>query len=188
MFGHRCEKTAPCGRPVHRLGDSAGRSPGLRVVACVRPSQFPSGQSGRRLAADSCGGSYSLWCFHQLRIPSFLPGFHRGTSTRKAFIVVVPESRRCPPGGRLAERIFTARGFGAVPDEKPRGQNEGGRRPRRPPRGLNRFLLLDLLRWEASGLLRNLRHESAETDVVNARSPSSSTRDGRSCAIMQLPR
>src|SRR6478672_9248373 len=40
-------KTAPYGRPVHRLGDCAGRSPGSRVVALVvRPSQFPSGQFG----------------------------------------------------------------------------------------------------------------------------------------------
>jgi len=40
-------KTAPYGRPVHRLGDRAGRSPGSRVVALVvRPSQFPSGRFG----------------------------------------------------------------------------------------------------------------------------------------------
>ena len=55
---HRCEQTAPYGRPAHRLGDCAGRSPGSRVVACVRPSRFPSGQCGRRLAAHSCGGSH----------------------------------------------------------------------------------------------------------------------------------
>src|SRR6476620_3177665 len=39
-------KTAPYGRPVHRLGDRAGRSPGSRVVAQLRPafpvSQWPS--------------------------------------------------------------------------------------------------------------------------------------------------
>ena len=34
---------APCGLPAHRLGDCAGRSPGSRVVICVRPSRFPSG-------------------------------------------------------------------------------------------------------------------------------------------------
>jgi len=40
-------KTAPYGRPVHRLGDRAGRSPGSRVSASVvRPSQFPSGRFG----------------------------------------------------------------------------------------------------------------------------------------------
>src|SRR5262245_60707911 len=40
-------KTAPYGRPVHRLGDRAGRSPGSRVVtSMVRPSQFPSGRLG----------------------------------------------------------------------------------------------------------------------------------------------
>src|SRR5690242_4819336 len=36
-------KTAPYGRPVHRLGDRAGRSPGSRVVAQLRPA-FPVAQ------------------------------------------------------------------------------------------------------------------------------------------------
>src|SRR6185503_2234450 len=36
-------KTAPYGRPVHRLGDCAGRSPGSRVVAQLRPA-FPVAQ------------------------------------------------------------------------------------------------------------------------------------------------
>ena len=51
---------APYGRPAHRLGDSAGRSPGSRVAVCVRPSRLPSGQFGRGLAAYSCGGSHGL--------------------------------------------------------------------------------------------------------------------------------
>src|SRR5579864_7624050 len=52
-------KTAPYGLPVHRLGDRAGRSPGSRVVAQLRPA-FPVSQwpCGRGLAADSCGGSH----------------------------------------------------------------------------------------------------------------------------------
>src|SRR5690349_21784655 len=50
-------KTAPYGRPVHRLGDRAGRSPGSRVFVARRPSQLPSGRFDERLAAHSCGGS-----------------------------------------------------------------------------------------------------------------------------------
>ena len=52
-------KPAPYGRPVHRLGDCAGRSPGSRVVAQLRPA-FPVSQwpYGRGLAAHSCGGSH----------------------------------------------------------------------------------------------------------------------------------
>ena len=62
-------KTAPYGRPVHRLGDCAGRSPGSRVVALsVRPSQFPSGRLDLRLAAHSCGGSHG---FLQIRVFEF---------------------------------------------------------------------------------------------------------------------
>ena len=37
-----------------------GRSPGSRFTACRRPSQFPSGRDGNRLAAYSCGGSHGL--------------------------------------------------------------------------------------------------------------------------------
>src|SRR5262245_42729373 len=44
---HRCERPLRMDRPVHRLGDRAGRSPGSRVYAfLVRPSQFPSGRVG----------------------------------------------------------------------------------------------------------------------------------------------
>jgi len=52
-------KTAPYGLPVHRLGDRAGRSPGSRVVAQMRPA-FPVAQwpYGRELSAHSCGGSH----------------------------------------------------------------------------------------------------------------------------------
>jgi len=54
-------KAAPYGRPVHRLGDYAGRSPGSRVVAQLRPA-FPVAQwpYGRELAAHSYGGSRGL--------------------------------------------------------------------------------------------------------------------------------
>ena len=45
-------KTAPCEHPVHRLGDCAGRSPGLRVIAQLRPafpvSQWPEWTRARR--------------------------------------------------------------------------------------------------------------------------------------------
>ena len=54
-------KTAPYGPPVHRLGDCAGRFPGSRVVAQLRPA-FPVSQwpYGRGLAAYSCGGSHGM--------------------------------------------------------------------------------------------------------------------------------
>src|SRR5215472_14943445 len=60
-------KTAPYGRPVHRLGDRAGRSPGSRVAASWSglPS-FPVAVLDLRLAAHSCGGSHGF-----LRIRSF---------------------------------------------------------------------------------------------------------------------
>src|ERR1700690_4021924 len=77
-------KTAPYGRPVHRLGDRAGRSPGSRVVAQLRPA-FPVSQwpYGRGLAAYSCGGSHGLLRASRRRVPSFVPGVTRGTSTLK---------------------------------------------------------------------------------------------------------
>ena len=54
-------KTAPYGPPVHRLGDCAGRSPGLRVAALIRPSRDRSQWPWRiKLAAYSCGGSHGL--------------------------------------------------------------------------------------------------------------------------------
>src|SRR5664279_3523270 len=77
-------KTAPYGRPVHRLGDRAGRSPGSRVVAQLRLA-FPVSQwpYGRGLAAYSCGGSHGLLRACISRVPSFVPGVTRGTSTLK---------------------------------------------------------------------------------------------------------
>ena len=82
-------KTAPYGRPVHRLGDCAGRSPGSRVVALVvRPSQFPSGRNGpkaRRLQLRGqprmASNSSARIC--RVRVPSFVPDLSRGTSTAK---------------------------------------------------------------------------------------------------------
>src|SRR3954467_6370386 len=69
-------KTAPYGRPVHRLGDCAGRSPGSRVVAQLRPA-FPVAQwpYGRELAAHSYGGSRGSLQRRSFRVPSFVPGF-----------------------------------------------------------------------------------------------------------------
>ena len=82
-------KTAPYGRPVHRLGDCAGRSPGSRVIAVASglPS-FPVAMSDVRLAAHSCGGSHGLL---QIRAFEFVasvfplssPDLTRGTSTVK---------------------------------------------------------------------------------------------------------
>src|SRR5690242_16163346 len=62
-------KTAPYGRPVHRLGDCAGRSPGSRVVTfLIRPSQFPSGRSGSKARRSQLRG--------QPRIASNSNAFH----------------------------------------------------------------------------------------------------------------
>ena len=84
-------KTAPYGRPVHRLGDRAGRSPGSRVVAQLRPA-FPVSQwpYGRGLAADSCGGSHGLLRIRKartgrFRVPSFVPGFCPGNQHAEMF-------------------------------------------------------------------------------------------------------
>src|SRR5512144_423194 len=82
-------KTAPYGRPVHRLGDRAGRSPGLRVVASVvRPSQFPSGRIGPEARRSQLRGqpriaSNSIVRIRSVRVPSFVPEVTRGTSTVK---------------------------------------------------------------------------------------------------------
>ena len=70
-------------RPAHRLGDCAGRSPGLRVATFVQPSQFPSGRRGRRLAAHSCGGSHGNGTsVAPTRVPSCLPGVDPGEPAR----------------------------------------------------------------------------------------------------------
>jgi hypothetical protein len=82
-------KTAPYGRPVHRLGDCAGRSPGSRVVALlVRPSQFPSGRVGPKARRSQLRGQpritpNSKTRIRSVRVPSFVPGITRGTSTLK---------------------------------------------------------------------------------------------------------
>src|SRR6185312_16166683 len=88
-------KTAPYGRPVHRLGDRAGRSPGSRVVVARRPSQLPS---GRFLTSDSAltvaGAAADFRFICGLRVPSFVSGFGRRTSTMKCSLGVAMESRR----------------------------------------------------------------------------------------------
>ena len=82
-------KTAPYGRPVHRLGDCAGRSPGSRVsTSLVRPSQFPSGRVGPEARRSQLRGqprktSNSKARILSVRVPSFVPGITRGTSTVK---------------------------------------------------------------------------------------------------------
>ena len=98
-------KTAPYGLPVHRLGDRAGRSPGSRVVAQLRPA-FPVSQwpYGRELAAHSCGGSHGVLRTGRFRVPSFVPGVTRGTSTLKMF----PETRRRVKDG--SARLYFLRG------------------------------------------------------------------------------
>ena len=83
-------KTAPYGRPVHRLGDRAGRSPGSRVVVwMVRPSQLPSGrmigpQTHRsQLRGQPRIASNPRLRIRSVRVPSFVPDLTRGTSTAK---------------------------------------------------------------------------------------------------------
>ncbi len=97
-------KTAPYGRPVHRLGDCAGRSPGSRVVASsVRPSQFPSGRVGPEARRSQLRGqprisanSKARIC--RVRVPSFVPGITRGTSTVKCSLERVGKSSHAPGG------------------------------------------------------------------------------------------
>ena len=108
-------KTAPYGRPVHRLGDRAGRSPGSRVVTQMRPA-FPVSQwpYGRGLAAHSCGGSHGLPRRSGTRVPSFVPGLTRGTSTLKCSLERADESSAA--GGDAL----------AAPDRTPRCGENGG--------------------------------------------------------------
>ncbi len=93
-------KTAPYGRPVHRLGDCAGRSPGSRVVAfVVQPSQFPSGCIGPKARRSQLRGqpripSNSKARIRRVRVPSFVPDVTRGTSTVKCSL----ERRRSQAG------------------------------------------------------------------------------------------
>ena len=86
-------KHAPCGRPAHRLGDCAGRSPGSRVGA-LRPafpvSQWPCWTRARRLQLR---GQPRIAAMGGDRVPSFLPGLRRGTSTIKSSLAaIVPSS------------------------------------------------------------------------------------------------
>jgi hypothetical protein len=93
-------KTAPYGRPVHRLGDCAGRSPGSRVVALVvRPSQFPSGRVGPKARRSQLRGqprmtSNSNARICRVRVPSFLPDMSRGTSTAKCSLETLTRVKR----------------------------------------------------------------------------------------------
>src|ERR1700687_2763685 len=102
-------KTAQYGRPVHRLGGRAGRSPGSRVVAQLRPA-FPVSQwpCGRGLAAHSCGGSHGMLRPCSIRVPSFVPGATRGTSTLKCSLERAAESSGV--GHVLAHDLFPKTG------------------------------------------------------------------------------
>jgi hypothetical protein len=94
-------KTAPYGRPVHRLGDRAGRSPGSRVVVwMVRPSQLPSGRMiGPQTRRSQLRGqpriaSNSGLRTRSVRVPSFVPDLTRGTSTPKCSLEHARKSSR----------------------------------------------------------------------------------------------
>jgi hypothetical protein len=106
-FDVTAANAAPYGRPAHRLGDCAGRSPGSRVSTFWSSLPgFPVASRGPRLAANSCGGSHGRPPNRQaFRVPSFVPGLRRGTSyTPKTSLSRVPESRSlttdCPLTGR----------------------------------------------------------------------------------------
>jgi hypothetical protein len=89
---------APCGRPAHRLGDCAGRSPGLRVITS-RPafpvSQWPMRTKGSPLTVAGAATVTAQRVeqdnyveqddIEPTRVPSCLPGATRGTSTGPAF-------------------------------------------------------------------------------------------------------
>jgi hypothetical protein len=95
---HRCEQPLRVVRPAHRLGDCAGRSPGLRVITS-RPA-FPVSQwlmrtkgspltvagaatvAARRLSGATSRAQQNA---EPARVPSCLPGATRGTSTLEAF-------------------------------------------------------------------------------------------------------
>jgi hypothetical protein len=73
---------APCGRPAHRLGDCAGRSPGSRVVASVQPSRFPSGQKWTQARRSQLRGQprSGLSAFRVPFCSPGLPGNQHATS------------------------------------------------------------------------------------------------------------
>src|SRR4030067_275796 len=87
-------KHAPYGRPVHRLGDCAGRSPGSRVVTQVRPA-FPVAQwpydAGSPLTV--AGGAPEWRYTHGIRVSSFLPAPQEG-ELMPGRIWTQPASRR----------------------------------------------------------------------------------------------
>jgi hypothetical protein len=92
-------KTAPYGLPVHRLGDCAGRSPGSRVYAQLRlafpVSQWPLTRALRlQLRGQPRITSNSNSRILSVRVPSFVPGSTRETSTVKCSLEVTDKSRR----------------------------------------------------------------------------------------------
>src|SRR6476620_7034769 len=95
-------KTAPYGHPVHRLGDCAGRSPGSRVHAQLRQafpvSQWPLTRARRsQLRGQPRITSNSNRRIRRVRVPSFVPGITRGTSTVKCSLEVPDKSRLRKP-------------------------------------------------------------------------------------------
>jgi hypothetical protein len=102
---------APCGRPAHRMGDCAGRSPGSRVVACARPSRLPSGQNWTQARRLQLRGQPRK----NLTVPvfPFASPVSQGTSTLPTSAVARTESR-CPDmlpsqRGRLVAGLSTQR-------------------------------------------------------------------------------
>ena len=93
---------APCGRPAHRLGDCAGRSPGSRVVTC-RPafpvSQWPCSDGARR---SQLRGQPRI---RPMRLPcSLLPPRSLGEPVRRSNPTRGSESQA------VAQRSVTERG------------------------------------------------------------------------------
>src|SRR5262245_21206133 len=68
-------KTAPYGRPVHRLGDRAGRSPGSRVSAFFGPafpvSQWPSWTLGSPLTVAGAATAFFEFVKLEFEVPVF---------------------------------------------------------------------------------------------------------------------
>jgi hypothetical protein len=108
---------APCGRPAHRLGDCAGRSPDSRVVACALPSRLPSGQSWTQASRSQLRGQPRM-DLAGFRVPFYSLGFpgepahckhpqsHRES---QAATPAVPKQRGRLAAGLSVQRAIDAR-------------------------------------------------------------------------------
>ena len=101
------ERPAPGARPVRRMDDCAGRSPGSRVAARVPPSRFYPVASGTGLAADSCGGSFGLG---PIRGPHRIPFWPALTGTPTQVRPVKRDDIALSTGGAAAPK--TSRRYG----------------------------------------------------------------------------